>query len=433
MAIPVDERGNAVWERRMSAPVRLQRTGAFDGSPPYGSVAPGFGAVRDAFERNFADRGELGAAVAVFIDGEPVVDLWGGFVDRERTQRWQEDTIVLVFSATKGLAAAAVAVAHSRGLLDYDELVSHYWPEFAQAGKEQLTVRQLLAHRCGLCALDGRLDPATIADHERLATALARQRPLWQPGLYHGYHAFTLGWYESELIRRIDPRGRRLSAFFADEIARPLDADFHMGFPDGDPPNLAPIHGWPAWKMMLHLRALPPRMVAAYMNPRSLTARAMGNPRLKSPAEFDSPPYRRLEMPAAIGFGNARAIAAIYSALASGGAALGLQPHTLAAISAPPTPPSRGPYDLVLHATTSYALGWWRPFPGFSFGSPAAFGTPGAGGSFGYADPQHGLGFAYVTNRMGFHVWDDPRDLELRRTLARCLRERNAGRVSRAI
>jgi CubicO group peptidase (beta-lactamase class C family) len=160
----------------------------------------------------------------------------------------------------------------------------------------------------------------------------------------------------------------------------------------------------------------------------------MGNPRLESPAEFDSPPYRRLEMPAAIGFGNARAIAAIYGALASGGAVLRLQPHTLAAISAPPAPPLRGSYDLVLHATTSYALGWWRPFARFPFGSPAAFGTPGAGGSFGYADPEHGLGFAYVTNRMGFHVWDDPRDLELRRALARCLRDRSAGsaRVSRA-
>ena len=220
----------------MSATVRLRHTGAFDGSP-HGSVAPGFGAVREAFERNFTDRGELGAAVAVFIDGEPVVDLWGGCVDRERTRRWQEDTIVLVFSATKGLAAAAVAVAHSRGLLDYDESVSHYWPEFAQAGKEQLTVRQLLAHQGGLCALDCRLDPATIADHEQLAAALAQQQPLWRPGQYHGYHAFTLGWYESELISRVDPRRRRLSAFFADEIARPIDADFHIGFPHGRDPR----------------------------------------------------------------------------------------------------------------------------------------------------------------------------------------------------
>ncbi len=181
-----------------------------------GTVADGFESVRAAFESNLLERGEFGAAVAVWLDGKPVVDLWGGYMDAGRRRRWERDTIVLVFSATKGLAAAALAVAHSRGLIDYGEPVCRYWPEFAQHGKERVTVRQLLAHQAGLCALDERLDPRKLADFEFLAKVLARQRPAWVPGRRHGYHAFTLGWYESELLRRVDPRGRRLPAFFAE-------------------------------------------------------------------------------------------------------------------------------------------------------------------------------------------------------------------------
>ena len=161
--------------------------------------------------------------------------------------------MVLVFSTTKGLAAAAVAVAHSRGLFDYEEPVSRYWPKFAESGKQTVTVRQLLAHQAGLCALDVLLDSAKIADLGFLTVALARQRPLWEPGRRHGYHAFTLGWYESELIRRVDPKARRLPAFFADEVARPLGAEFHIGLPEEvEPRRVATIVGWPGWKMLFH-------------------------------------------------------------------------------------------------------------------------------------------------------------------------------------
>jgi CubicO group peptidase (beta-lactamase class C family) len=331
--------------------------------------------------------------------------------------------MVLVFSTTKGLAATAVAVANSRGLLGYDDPVAAYWPEFAVAGKEGVTVRQLLAHQAGVCALDLKLDDTVIADWPRLSAALAAQRPAWTPGTRHGYHHVTLGWYESELIRRADPDGRRLPVFFRDEVAAPLDADFHIGLPDDvDPDRVATVEGWPAWKMIFHTGALPAGMVLAYLWPRSITARTMGNPRLWNPAQFGSRRYRSLELPAAVGFGTARAIAAIYGDFASGGVRLGLDHHTLDLLSEPDRPPSGGTRDLVLHTDTRYSLGWWRPFPGFVFGSPAAFGTPGMGGSFGYADPDVGIGFAYVTNRMGFHVWDDPRDLALRTALAQCIR-----------
>jgi CubicO group peptidase (beta-lactamase class C family) len=388
-----------------------------------GWVAEGLDAVRDAFAQNFRTRNELGAAVAVWRDGAPVVDLWGGYADPEQRRRWKDDTIVLVFSATKGLAATAVAVANSRGLIHYDDPVAAYWPEFAVGGKAEVTIRQLLAHQAGLCALDLKLDATLIANWPRLTGALAEQRPAWAPGTRHGYHHVTLGWYESELIRRVDPERRRLSGFFRDEVAAPLDADFHVGLPnDIDPDRVATVEGWPGWKMLFHMGALPVGMVLAYLWPRSTTARTMGNPRMSSPAQFGSSRYRSLELPAAVGFGTARAIAAIYGDLACGGARLGLNRQTLDLLDEPGRAPTGGTRDLVLHTDTSYSLGWWRPFPAFDFGSPAAFGAPGMGGSFGYADPDVGIGFAYVTNRMGFHVWDDPRDLALRTALRQCIR-----------
>ena len=170
-----------------------------------GDVAEGFGAVADAFKSNFRTRGEVGAAIAVYREGRKVVDLWGGWRDQHRGRRWEADTLVPVFSTTKGMCAAAMAVAHSRGMFQLDEPVASYWPEFAQHGKERVTVRQLLAHEAGLAAIDQRLDLATIADPKQLGAVLAAQAPKWPPGTAHGYHAQTLGWYESQLLRRVDP------------------------------------------------------------------------------------------------------------------------------------------------------------------------------------------------------------------------------------
>jgi CubicO group peptidase (beta-lactamase class C family) len=393
-----------------------------DQSAVGGFVQPGFEPVRDAFLRVLNTRGELGAAVAAVVDGRQVVDLWGGAADPGRTRAWGEDTLVLCFSATKGMAAAAVAVAVSRGWLELDAPVAAYWPQFAQAGKGSITVRQLLAHQAGLPAVDLRLDAAVIADWERMTDALAAQAPAWPPGTRHGYHSVTLGFYESELIRRVDPGGRRLGTFFRDEVAAPLRVEFHIGLPPSVPASrVAEVAGWPAWRMALHLRALPSALIAAYALPRSLTARSLGNPRLAGPAQMDRPEYRAVEFPAATGVGSARALATVYGDLAIGGKRLGLDAATFAALTAPPTPPTRGVRDLVLHVDTRYATGFWRPFPAFEFGSPRAFGTPGAGGAMGFADPDRALGYGFVTNRMGFSIWDDPRELTVRRALLNCL------------
>src|SRR5688572_4861177 len=201
-----------------------------------GETACGFEAMREAFVENFRSRRELGGAVCAYVRGEKVVDLWGGVRNKATRQPWEEDTMVIVHSTTKGLSAMTLAVAHSRGWLDYEERVARYWPEFAQGGKERVTVRQLLAHQAGLYALDEPVDRALVADPDRLAAVLARQKPAWQPGTRQGYHAVTLGFYEGELLRRVDPQHRTLGQFFEDEIARPLGLDVYIRLPE-DIPN----------------------------------------------------------------------------------------------------------------------------------------------------------------------------------------------------
>ena len=204
-----------------------------------GRVGNGFETVREAFAENFARRGELGGACCVYLRGEKVVDLWGGIRNKQTGEPWERDTMVLVNSTTKGLAAMTLAIAHSRGWIDYEAPVCRYWPEFAQQGKEQITIRQLLAHQAGLFALDEPVDRSLVADPDRLAVVLARQKPAWEPGTRQAYHAITLGFYEGELLRRVDPRHRSLGQFFQDEIASVLGEDVYIRLPESIP-GLAP-------------------------------------------------------------------------------------------------------------------------------------------------------------------------------------------------
>jgi CubicO group peptidase (beta-lactamase class C family) len=389
-----------------------------------GSVAPGFEEVRREFERNFAERRELGAACAAFVGGEKVVDLWGGVRDARDGSPWEEHTLVLVYSTSKGLSAMTLALAHSRGWLDYDERVTTYWPEFGQAGKERVTMRQLLAHEAGLPVTDAPLDPSVLADFDRLAAVIARQRPAWPPGTRHGYHGISLGWYEGELIRRRDPERRTLGRFFAEEIAAPLGLDIHFGVPeDVGPERIARIERISPLRALPQLRHLPPQMALAMLNPRSLSFRTFANPRLRSPADLDVSAYRRLEFPAGGAVGGARDIARAYSAFSGPrGEAIGLKPATLEELMRFPSPPQLGWHDEVLKVDTAFSLGFVRPLGELGFGSSErAFGHPGAGGSFAFADRDRDVSFAYVMNRLGFHLNDDPREKALRDALYRCL------------
>jgi CubicO group peptidase (beta-lactamase class C family) len=388
-----------------------------------GAVAPGFEPVRDEFVRNFAARGELGAACAAYVRGEKVVDLWGGVRDARDGAPWERDTLVVVYSTSKGLSAMTLALAHSRGLLDHDERVASYWPEFAQNGKAEITVRQLLAHEAGLPVVDEPLDHRMLADFDRLGAAIARQRPQWKPGTRHGYHGVSLGWYEGELMRRIDPQGRTLGRVFAEDIAAPLGIDVHFGLPETVPKaRIARIERTNPLRMLSGARDLPPRMALAMANPRSLTFRTFANPRLRTPADLDRAEYRRLEFPAGGALGTARGVARAYAAFAARPPELGLTRATIEALTAPPRPPACGWEDEVLKAPTAFSLGFARPHGPFRFGSSErAFGHPGAGGSFAFADPDREVAFAYVMNRMGFHLNDDPREKALRDAVYACL------------
>jgi CubicO group peptidase (beta-lactamase class C family) len=387
-----------------------------------GDADEGYGKVADAFRANFAARRDVGAAVAVYRDGVKVVDMWGGYHNGFTKTPWQRDTMVNMFSTTKGVASLAVTVAASRGLIDYDAKVADYWPEFAQAGKAEVTVRQMLSHQAGLSALDAPFVLADLRDQAKLSAILSAQAPAWPPGSRHGYHALTLGWYESELIRHADPAGRTLGQFFADEIAAPLGLDLYIGLPETvDRDRVAHLHGWPRAKAMLHLNTMPPRLALGLLNPRGLTARSVNLPNdVDAMQDYNREDIRTVEIPAANGIGTARSVARAYGCAATGGRELGLTADTLAAITKSAVPPTGGIRDMVLHVDSAFSLGYCKPVSHFNFGSSdRAFGTPGLGGSFGFADPDTGVGFAYVMNRLGFHLWSDPRELALRQALFR--------------
>jgi CubicO group peptidase (beta-lactamase class C family) len=385
-----------------------------------GHVDEGYGRVADVFRRNLASAQEVGAAFAVYRDGRKVVDLWGGFRNGITRAPWEQDTIVNVFSTTKGVASLAVAVAASRGLICYDAKVADYWPEFAQAGKRAITVRQLLSHQAGLSAIEPPLTLQDVADPARMSVKLAAQAPTWTPGTRHGYHAVTLGWYEGELIRRTDPAGRSLGQFFAEEIAKPLGLDFYIGLPASvERSRIAHLHASSKLATLRHLNTMPPRFVAALFNPFSLTARSAAIVKgIKDLDEFNREELRVVEIPAVNGTGTGRAIAKLYGSAATGGSEIGLTASTLDALGRPAIPPTGGVRDKVLHVDATFSLGFSKPASLVVFGSSGnAFGTPGAGGSFGFADPDTGIGYGYVMNKMGFHMFSDPRELGLRNAL----------------
>jgi len=388
--------------------------------PTRGYVAPGFETVRTVFTENFARRGELGGAVCAYVGGEKVVDLWGGVRNKQTGEPWEQDTMVIVFSATKGLAAMALAVAHSRGWLDYDQRVSVYWPEFAQRGKERITVRQLLAHQAGLYALDVPVDRQLVADLDRLAAVLARQKPAWEPGTRQGYHAITLGFYENELLRRVDPQHRSIGQFFQDEIATPLNVDVFIRLPEHiADERLAPI-ARPTTRQMVF--GFSPRFLLEVLSPRSKIVRALRGSEL--PHDQRRVYARNFEVPSGGAVGSARAIARAYSAFATGGAELGLAPDTLKELAAPAVPPTGGFFDECMKGEAEFSLGFMKPNAVWNFGSPAAFGFPGAGGAMGCADPATGIGYAYVTSQMGTSVTGDPREVALREALRRAVAKR---------
>ncbi|MER5919076.1 serine hydrolase domain-containing protein [Streptomyces mirabilis] len=365
-----------------------------------------FAAVRTAFEENFRDRDELGAAVTVTLDGESVVDLWGGWADAARTRPWERETLVNVWSTSKGPTALCAHILADRGLLDFDAPVAAYWPEFAAAGKESVLVRHLLSHRAGLAGLREPHDLAQLCDWELTVERLAAQEPWWEPGTRSGYHALTFGHLVGEVVRRVS--GLRPGAFLEREVTGPLGIDFTIGLPEKEAERAAELVHPPvasSSEQAAIFAQLAPAAVAALANP------------LVGAAEANTARWRAAEIPAANGHGTARAVAALYGIFAGRGAYGSRQ--VLSPEAAERVREGQGSCrDLVLGAgfehETEAGLGLWLSGPNGSYGPhPRAFGHDGFGGSCGLADPESGLSLGYVMNRMGPRIADDPRKMAL--------------------
>jgi CubicO group peptidase (beta-lactamase class C family) len=372
----------------------------------HGDCDARFSAVRAAFEENFRERGELGAAVSVTVGGETVVDLWGGWADAGRTRAWERDTLVNVWSTSKGPVALCAHILADRGLLDLDAPVAAYWPEFAAAGKEGVLVRHLLSHRSGLSGLREPHSLADLYDWELTTRRLAATEPWWEPGTRSGYHALTYGFLVGEVVRRVS--GLLPGAFLEREVTGPLGIDFTIGLPEKEAGRAAELVQPPtasSSEQAAVFAQLTPAAIAALTNP------------LAGPTEANSAEWRAAEIPAANGHGTARAIAALYGVFAGRGSYGGqriLSPEATERVRE-----GQGRcLDLVLGTglghDTEIALGLWLSGPGGSYGpNPRAYGHDGFGGSCGLADPDGGVSMGYVMNRMGPRIADDPRKMAL--------------------
>jgi CubicO group peptidase (beta-lactamase class C family) len=382
------------------------KTGEVDGF-----YDPQFQRVADEFVRNFEERGEVGASVCIALEGETVVDLWGGSADPATNAPWVEDTITLVWSATKGATALCAHMLASRGLLDLDAPVTDYWPEFGQAGKEGITVSMSLNHQAGLAALRQPVPPGAFWDWDLMVSMLEKAEPWWRPGSMHGYHGLTFGWLVGEVVRRVS--GKSLGSFFREEVAEPLGLDFWIGLPEEHESRVAPI-----------IPAPPPDpagpispMMVAMVDPASLQALLMfntGGHMLPGPDGvfgFNLRAARAAEIGAAGGITNARGLARMYAPLANGGSLKGVtlvNRDTLARMAAVS---SASALDASILIPTRFALGYMktvdnRHVPDCTENdsviiSEEAFGHSGFGGAMAFAEPAAGMSFGYAMNRMG--------------------------------
>jgi CubicO group peptidase (beta-lactamase class C family) len=371
-----------------------------------GTCTPRFRLVREELERNFAERGEVGASVCVTVGGETVVDLWGGVAERATGRPWQRDTLGLVWSCSKGATALCAHVLVSHGLLDLDAPVARYWPEFARAGKGEVTPRLLLSHQAGLPVFRRPLRPGELYDWGRVTELLAAQEPFWPPGTRTGYHASTFGHLVGEVVQRVS--GRPFAAFFREEVAAPLGLDFHFGLPPRHEGRVAPT-----------TRADPPppgeprsRFLAAMnADPHGIQALMVKNTgRRSGPSDHDTPEAHQAVLPGSGAITNARGLAGLYAPLALGGAGNGVRLVDEGVLREMSAVSSATAADATLLIGTRFGLGFWKSTdnragpPGSREGlilSEEAFGHPGMGGALGFADPGAALSFGYTMNKQG--------------------------------
>jgi CubicO group peptidase (beta-lactamase class C family) len=361
-----------------------------------GTVAPGFERAREAFAANFARDGdyrEVGASFAAFHRGRCVVDLTGGFKDAARTKPWTRNSLANVWSSTKGVTAAAVAVLVGRGLIRYEDKVASVWPEFAANGKENVTIAQLMSHQAGLNGFAEPTSTTDMYDWNGCTAKLARQKPAWEPGTASSYHAMTYGWLAGEVVRRVSKKS--IGQFVRDEIAKPLDADIFIGLPESEDHRAAEM--------------IPPRRPAEIPPLPPIALLAMTNPQ-PDPLSPNTRAWRAAEIPAANGQANAMGLARVYAALVTEGGVDGqrlVSQDTFARMTRPATRDGR--VDMFLGFKDNWAMGVTLNTPGIYGSNLRAFGHSGWGGSFGCADPDTQIAIGYVCNQMGPELVGDPR------------------------
>jgi len=375
-----------------------------------GTNASGFENVRDAFESNFAKDLEIGASFSAYYRGEKVVDLWGGIADVETGRAWDERTLALVFSTTKGATAMCANKLAQEGALDVDAPVARYWPEFAAGGKADIPVKFLLSHQAGLAWIDGDMTAEEAFSWDPVVDALAKQVPHYEPGSEHGYHATTYGWLVGEVIRRIS--GKSVGTYFHDEIAKPLGLDFWIGLPESEEARVAPLVGG----LVDPAAAADPEVAAlmtAIMGPDTSLGKALFAPgrAFIDPDIWNTRPLHAAEIPAANGIGDARSIARMYAA--SIGSVDGIRILTDEQLRRATTQLTSGPNRVLLDMDIQFGLGFMLRSNFMELGGPRAFGHFGAGGSVGWADPEADLAFGYVMNRMDMGLAGDVRSYEL--------------------
>lgn len=385
-----------------------------------GTTAEGFEEVRDVFASNFADHGEVGAGFALYLDGEKVVDLTGGVADAEGSP-YDESTLQMVFSTTKGATAMCAHLLVERGELDLAAPVASYWPEFAAHGKQDVPVSWLLSHRSGVIDTNAPMSIAEALDWDAVTAALADSEPAWEPGTQHGYHAITFGWLVGEVVRRIS--GRSLGTFFAEEIAAPLGIEFWIGLPDDQQARVSPLipmGGHEHAPMMMAEEGdgsddPPPglvEMLDMLLGPGNLAARALTAPggALASEQVWNEPRLRTAEIPAANGVTNAASLARLYASLI--GEVDGVRTLSKETVEAAIEQQVEGP-DSVLVFPIPFAQGFMLHSDMSPFVDGRSFGHYGAGGSVGFADPDRGFAGGYVMNKMHFGLAGDPRTAAL--------------------
>ncbi len=368
--------------------------------PVHGTVAPGFETVRSVFERNFSDDIEVGASFCAIVDGETVADLWGGFQDRACTRPWLEDTLVNVYSTTKGIGSIAFATLVEDGVIDYDAPVAVYWPEF-RAGRNGLTVGQLLSHQSGVCGLREKIAVTDLYDWSAMVKRMAAEEPFWEPGTAAGYHAVLWGYLPGELALRTT--GKTLGTVLAERIARPLGADVHLGLPTSEHGRVADLVG------PNHARIQPDLTALLAMKMPPLYRYALQNPSIRPWQDACSAPWRSAEIAAANAQANARGIARIYGALARGGELDGARVLNESSIAAMCREEVGEQDDLVLGRPLRRGRGVILNTQSMYGPNRDAYGHSGAGGSVGFADPALKLGIGYAMNQMQPGIETDTR------------------------